>query len=216
MTSILKTDEIQSQNGNSVIDVANGTLKHPSASGNNLTLTASGGIKVPDGGNIGSSSDPDAMSISSAGVVTQSALPYVRVCGTGGSTSVTAGSRLPLNTELTDQGGHYDNSNFFFLTPVTGVYLINLKIYQYSGDGNTIEYGIKQSDNNSSFSNSSFLGRLRIDAAVSANDHEYFFNEAFKINSGKRVFVINSLGSANVLHYQADLNTTTLSFVLIG
>ena len=56
MTSILKTDEIQSQNGSSAIDVANGTLKHPNSSGNNLVLgsdgtttlsgalTASGGI----------------------------------------------------------------------------------------------------------------------------------------------------------------------------
>ena len=34
MASILKTDEIQSQNGSSAINVANGTLKHPSASGN--------------------------------------------------------------------------------------------------------------------------------------------------------------------------------------
>jgi len=42
MTSILKTDEIQSQNGNSVIDVANGTLKHPSASGNNIALASDG------------------------------------------------------------------------------------------------------------------------------------------------------------------------------
>ena len=54
MTSILKTDEIQSQNGGSVVKIQ--TLKHPSASGNNLelgsdgtttvsgALTASGGI----------------------------------------------------------------------------------------------------------------------------------------------------------------------------
>ena len=54
MASILKTDEIQSQNGGAVVKMQ--TLKHPSASGNNLelgsdgtttvsgALTASGGI----------------------------------------------------------------------------------------------------------------------------------------------------------------------------
>jgi len=46
MTSILKTDEIQSQNGSSAIDVANGTLKHPSASGNNLELASDGTTTV--------------------------------------------------------------------------------------------------------------------------------------------------------------------------
>ena len=49
MTSILKTDEIQSQNGSSAIDVANGTLKHPSASGNNLVLSASGLVSLSNG-----------------------------------------------------------------------------------------------------------------------------------------------------------------------
>ena len=46
MTSILKTDEIQSQDGSSAIDVANGTLKHPNASGNNLVLASDGTTTV--------------------------------------------------------------------------------------------------------------------------------------------------------------------------
>ena len=40
MTSILKTDEIQSQNGGAVVKIQ--TLKHPSASGNNLELASDG------------------------------------------------------------------------------------------------------------------------------------------------------------------------------
>ena len=40
MTSILKTDEIQSQNGGAVVKMQ--TLKHPSASGNNLVLGSDG------------------------------------------------------------------------------------------------------------------------------------------------------------------------------
>ena len=44
MTSILKTDEIQSQNGGSVVKMQ--TLKHPSASGNNITLDGSNNVSL--------------------------------------------------------------------------------------------------------------------------------------------------------------------------
>ena len=56
MTSILKTDEIQSQNGGSVVKIQ--TLKHPSASGNNITLDSSNNVSLGgtlSAGNIGSS-----------------------------------------------------------------------------------------------------------------------------------------------------------------
>ena len=44
MTSILKTDEIQSQNGGSVVKMQ--TLKHPSSSGNNITLDGSNNVSL--------------------------------------------------------------------------------------------------------------------------------------------------------------------------
>jgi hypothetical protein len=57
MTSILKTDEIQSQNGGSVVKMQ--TLKHPSASGNNLELGSDGSTTITNGtlsaGTLGSS-----------------------------------------------------------------------------------------------------------------------------------------------------------------
>ena len=57
MTSILKTDEIQSQNGGSVVKIQ--TLKHPSASGNNLELASDGSTTITNGtisaGTLGSS-----------------------------------------------------------------------------------------------------------------------------------------------------------------
>ena len=57
MASILKTDEIQSQNGGSVVKMQ--TLKHPSASGNNLVLASDGSATIANGtlsaGTIGSS-----------------------------------------------------------------------------------------------------------------------------------------------------------------
>lgn len=57
MTSILKTDEIQSQNGGAVVKMQ--TLKHPSASGNNLELGSDGSTTITNGtlsaGTIGTS-----------------------------------------------------------------------------------------------------------------------------------------------------------------
>ena len=47
MTSILKTDEIQSQNGGAVVKMQ--TLKHPSASGNNLELASDGSTTITNG-----------------------------------------------------------------------------------------------------------------------------------------------------------------------
>ena len=47
MTSILKTDEIQSQNGGAVVKMQ--TLKHPSASGNNLVLGSDGSTTITNG-----------------------------------------------------------------------------------------------------------------------------------------------------------------------
>ena len=55
MTSILKTDEIQSQNGGAVVKMQ--TLKHPSASGNNLVLGSDGNVSITNtlsSGTIGS------------------------------------------------------------------------------------------------------------------------------------------------------------------
>lgn len=57
MTSILKTDEIQSQNGGAVVKMQ--TLKHPSSSGNNITLASDGSATIANGtlsaGSLGSS-----------------------------------------------------------------------------------------------------------------------------------------------------------------
>ena len=47
MTSILKTDEIQSQNGGAVVKMQK--LKHPSASGNNLELASDGSTTIANG-----------------------------------------------------------------------------------------------------------------------------------------------------------------------
>ena len=77
MTSILKTDEIQSQNGGAVVKMQ--TLKHPSASGNNLELGSDGDISVTNNLNVGTIKDATgnttAMQINSSGHVTRNVIP---------------------------------------------------------------------------------------------------------------------------------------------
>ena len=78
--SKLKVDEIRSAD-RSVSDSAN------------ITLTDDGNIKIPDGGTIGSASDADAISISSAGIVQFSAVPAFSVVP-GSDTSTLAASAV--------------------------------------------------------------------------------------------------------------------------
>jgi len=141
MASILKTDEIQSQNGGAVVKMQ--TLKHPSASGNNLTLTASGGIKVPDGGNIGSASDPDAISISSSGYVVDSARPYFQYKGAGANgETITDGSRAQFDVEIAQRGNNYNTTSWFFTTPIAGVYFFGAQLYTYNNTGSLQQWRI--------------------------------------------------------------------------
>jgi len=61
MTSILKTDEIQSQNGGAVVKMQ--TLKHPSSGSNNLVLGSDGNVSITNtlsAGTIGSGVFPFA------------------------------------------------------------------------------------------------------------------------------------------------------------
>ena len=173
-------------------------------------------IVIPDGGNIGSASDTDAMSISSAGIVTKSALPFFRAYGTGDqSVTVTNGSRLPLDEVETDEGSYYSKSGYYFLTPVTGVYLITLQYYNFNNDGNGFRFTLHASDNDSSFSNPSTLGRIRLDGTYAAKETIYVYSQCIKITTNKRVYWQNS-GGSNTIHYQDTNEQTTFTGTLIG
>ena len=87
-------------------------------------------VIIGDGGNIGSASDPDAMSISSAGIVTKS-----QVVGFGGmgirpedsSGYATTGQKLYCNTSHFNSG-HFVNASGTgqgeFTCPVSGAYFV--------------------------------------------------------------------------------------------
>ena len=224
MTSTLKVDELQNSLGGS--DVKVGSLKHPDASGNNLVLgsdgtttvsgaiTASGGIKVADGGNIGSVSDPDAISISSGGLVIDSARPSFSVYGNqaGSGTDVSAGSRIPFNTEIYDRGSNWDTSNHYFTVPIAGVYYFTCQIYHYDGN-NLISFEIKSEDS----SDSDSVGLARVRVTPPGSDEMYFVQTIAYIVAGRRVSVRNTLSSsARKVYLQSPSTHSLFQGALIG
>ena len=105
MTSILKTDEIQSQNGGAVVKMQ--TLKHPSASGNNITLDSSNNVSLGGtisagtiGGNVVFPAGGTGNPISVAVIADQKSQG-----GDGGTFSPGAWRDRDLNTELYDSDG---------------------------------------------------------------------------------------------------------------
>ncbi len=122
MTSILKTDEIQSQNGGAVVKMQ--TLKHPSASGNNITLDSSNNVSL--GGSLTATSSI----IRPAFLVQASAQSNV------GNPSTGVPVTLNYDTVIKNLGGGTFSSNQY-TAPVSGLYQINATVY-FSGYPNNI------------------------------------------------------------------------------
>jgi len=121
------------------------------------TLT---GLTIADGGNIGSASDTDAISISSGGLVVDSARPYFWYIGTGNDLSISNGSRVPFGTLVDQRGNDYNASNYWFLTPIAGIYTISAQLYLYSSTGSTQAWRMVTEDS-SGGGTETLLGRTR-------------------------------------------------------
>ena len=202
--SKLKVDEIR-QSTRSVSDSANITLA------NDGTLST-GNLKIPDGGTIGSASDADAISISSAGYVIDSARPHFVVDGGGaGNHQANAQNRIPFNNEVRDHGGNFDTSNYFFLTPVAGVYIFHTQIYAYSAGSHDYSFEIRS--NNTSDGDTLVLGRIH---AYSVGQGQLL--KTFGINyvpASRRISVVNSRSDSRYV-YMGTQSHTVFHGCLIG
>ncbi|BAQ86463.1 hypothetical protein [uncultured Mediterranean phage uvMED] len=198
-------------------------IKHPSSGSNNLVLasdgtttvsgalTASGGIKVADGGNIGSASDTDAISISSAGYVIDSARPHFVVDGNqNGSTGVGNGTRVPFNDVVRDYGGNFDTSNYFFLTPVTGVYMFYTQFYTYHSG--TVTYDFRFYSHDTSDSNGVILARVR---ETWDGGKTMTMQTISYLTANRRISIYNESGASRDTYFN-DQNHSFIAGCLIG
>ena len=120
MTSILKTDEIQSQNGGSVVKMQ--TLKHPSASGNNITLDGSNNVSL--GGTLSAGTIGDNVNLSSKYYLNLK-LTNNYTHSVGGAYIATSGNNNPYFTLSGDTTNLAPNTTNNIKVLRKGIYLIN-------------------------------------------------------------------------------------------
>ena len=203
--SKLKVDEIRSAD-RSVDLSANITLADDG------TLST-GNLKIPDSGTIGSASDADAISISSAGYVIDSARPHFVVDGTGnGSVSVAQGARVPFNDEVRDHGNNFDTSGYFFLTPVTGVYMFHVQFYTYHAS--VVAYDFRLFSHDTSNTNGVELARVR-DNRGSSSGQNITMSAISYLAANRRISVYNEVGGARNVYFN-NQNHTFFAGCLIG
>tara|TARA_R100001086_G_C11834951_1_gene257578 strand:+ start:1318 stop:1968 length:651 start_codon:yes stop_codon:yes gene_type:complete len=146
----------------SSISVTDATLSGNLTVGGTATttglLTANGNVVIPDGGTIGSASDTDALSISSGGILTQSA-PVISIMTHTASLTVPDNSFtvIPFQTSDVDTNGLYDatNDRLLITSEFNGNYFLISWRAAISGGTN--------GDN--------MLGRLRKNTAIAQEDH---------------------------------------------
>ena len=181
----------------------------------NITLTDDGNIKIPDGGTIGSASDADAISISSAGYVIDSARPHFVVDGTGsGSVSVAQGARVPFNEKVRDHGNNFDigTNNWFFLTPIAGVYMFHVQIYTYHAT--VVTYDFRLFSHDTSNSNGVGLARVR-DGRNSGSGQHISMSAISYLAANRRISVYNEVGGDRSIYF-GDYAHSSFSGCLIG
>ena len=171
------------------------------------------GVIVGDGGTIGSASDTDAISISSGGYVVDSARPHFVVDATGSSSvEIAHNGRVPFNEEVRDHGGNFDTSNYWFLTPVAGVYMFHAKIYTYHATVVAYSFYIMSHDDDDGDS----VTLTRVRDARSSNSGQHIFMTAISyLSANRRISVINGTGSARHI-YLGTQDHSTFSGCLIG
>ena len=105
------------------------------------------GLTISDGGNIGSASDTDALSIDSTGRLTKSQVPAFIAYRNAGD--LTSSVDVVFDQVVLNAGSHYDSSNGRFTAPVAGKYQFNTFL-SHNGTG-TANVGIARGKINGSF-----------------------------------------------------------------
>ena len=120
MTSILKTDEIQSKDGGSVVKMQ--TLKHPNASANNITLDSSNNVSL--GGTLSAGTIGDNVNLSNNYYLNLK-LTNNYTGSTGGQYINTEGTTDPYFTKTGDTTNLLPDNTTNIKVIRKGIYLIN-------------------------------------------------------------------------------------------
>tara|TARA_R100000353_G_scaffold17299_2_gene16289 strand:- start:4222 stop:4839 length:618 start_codon:yes stop_codon:yes gene_type:complete len=195
-------------------------IKHASSGSNNLVLgsdgtttvsgalTASGGIKVADGGNIGSASDTDAMSISSAGVITTPARPSFYAYGQDSSDAyaIVNSNYVILKNVSTipahNIGSHYSTSTGKFTTPVAGIYFFQFTWYATQ----TLAYEWLLTDG------TTYYNRIAYTPQGANQQNNLVFSG--KIDANKQIGIQNTAGSDRSIYIGSPVHTTFSGFLV--
>ena len=187
-----------------------------SRSGNNLTFAGTvatgAGITIPDGSTIGSASDTDAISISSAGLVVDSARPYFQYIGAGNDAeSITNGSKAQFDVLVAERGSNYSTSGFYFQTPVAGVYEFIAQLYTYNSTGTLQQWKIESnntSDADGTLLTTTRVGNPNIGDIIRLSWIGY-------VPADRRISVKNNSGGTRILYMNATAHSQFMG-ALIG
>ena len=143
-----------STNDQIILKTANTTAITVNSSQN---TTLAGNLVIPNAGTIGSSSDTDAIAISSAGIVTKSAHPAFFATGATNDwrDNIAVNTNIVLDHTKHNQGNHYNTTTGKFTAPINGVYSFQFGAYVKNGSGTALLIA-RLDDVNINYTNSAY------------------------------------------------------------
>ena len=208
-----------------------GTVSHPSSNALEATSgTFTGNIVIPNGGNIGSASDTDAMAISSGGVVTFSQTPVGTFISEADMFRLTANQSGQVNADITANLERVDDASFskigtgmtessgIFTFPSTGLYfvILNCAINSQS-DANSMVGAQVSTNSGGAFDDVALLNAGEQgagDSGVTAYAH--FFVNVTNTSTFQVKFLTTSMGQHSFLQGDTNQNFTTFTFIKLG
>lgn len=205
------------------------TVSKTSGGSFDSAVTMSGGLKVADGGNIGSASDTDAMAISSGGVVTFSQTPIGNFIGMADQFRLTGTTNDGSNADVTSNierihttgqgtlGTGMTESSGIFSFPSTGIYLVMFNVdFTIGGSENNAFCNLQVTTNNSSYTTIASANSGSQDGSHGASGTGMSLIDVTNTSNVKVKFTTSSMNSGSSLIGSEDQNRTTFTFIKLG
>ena len=206
------------------------TVSKTSGGSFDSAVTMSGGLKVADGGNIGSASDTDAMAISSSGVVTFSQTPVGAFISEADQFRLTADTSNGANADITANLERVDDATFskigtgitessgIFTFPSTGLYQVicNPSVIAVSDNQASVATNVS-SNSGGAFDE---VALATGGGGGSSFDMNSVFSCAFvnvtNASTFQVKFTTTDFGASSRLQAGTDRNRTSFTFIKLG